>query len=176
MTVASPVVVVLSWNCWSAVKAKDPVTWRVPVTFTVSQPSPVPAATKSPETFKHEEVTSQDPTTSPPQVVRLVALLQFVPLEVEPPTWLEVLVDPPEVCPEELELLEHAPHSNVSATMPTPFPIFMSAPCCPGRRSKKYGVMVYLKLQRKCTAWGCDDTSLIQCGRNGLEHRAKAHT
>jgi len=118
--------------------------------------------------FRHEDVTSQDPTTSPPQVVALVALLQ-VPLEV-------VLVDPPEVCPEELELLEHAPHSNVSATMPTPFPIFMSAPCCPGRRSKKYGVMVYLKLQRKCTAWGCDDTSLIQCGRNGLEHRAKAHT
>ncbi len=93
------------------------------MSFTVSQPIPVPIVEKSPETFRHEDVTSQDPTTSPPQGVTLVQFAP-VPLEVEPPTWLDVPVDPPDVSVEGLELPEHAPHRSANATMPTLFSDF----------------------------------------------------
>ena len=102
---SSPDVVVLSVYVPSELTVHVPVTWRDPVTGADGQPAPalINVMSSSPATFRHDDVTFQVPTTSPPQGLTLE---QDVPPPLPPPAPPEpdVAPDPPmlEVAPEPL--------------------------------------------------------------------------
>src|SRR5580698_76649 len=80
-----PVVVVASVYVPSALAVQVPVTWRDPLTGAEGQPAPTNVRSRSPVTWRHDEVTFQAPTRLPPQAVTL---------EQDPPC-----VPPPELPP-----------------------------------------------------------------------------
>ena len=68
---SSPVVVVSSEYVPSALAVNVPVTCSDPVTGADGQPAPTSDRSRSPLTFRHDDVTVQVPTTLPPQAVTL---------------------------------------------------------------------------------------------------------
>jgi hypothetical protein len=83
--VKEPVVVVASVYVPSDLAVHVPVTWRDPVTGTVGQPRLDNVMSMSPDKVRHEDVTVQVPTTSPPQDSPLGQLLVAPPLPLLPP-------------------------------------------------------------------------------------------
>src|SRR5580704_5425031 len=80
-----PVVVVASVYVPSGLAVQAPVTWRDPLTGAEGQPAPTNVRSRSPVTWRHDELTFQVPIRLPPQAVTL---------EQDPPC-----VPPPELPP-----------------------------------------------------------------------------
>ena len=80
-----PVVVVLSEYVPSELAVHVPVTWREPVTGADGHPAPTDAKSRSPVTLRHDDVTVQDPTTSPPHGATLEQAPAAPPLPERPP-------------------------------------------------------------------------------------------
>src|SRR4029079_17213803 len=87
------------------------LTWRVPVTGAGGQFNPASDRSTSPDTFRHDDITVQVPTTLPPQTATLVQ----VPPPVELPP-VPLLPELPPVPDEEPELALHAADTMPSAT------------------------------------------------------------
>jgi hypothetical protein len=106
------VVVVLSLYVPLELAVQVPLTLRVPATVTFLQlegSSPAIVMSRFPLNFKHDGVTVQVPTTSPPHGVTLVASEQAEPPPPAPP-----LPEAPPV-PDEVPELPHAPESIPNA-------------------------------------------------------------
>jgi hypothetical protein len=80
-----PDVVVLSKYVPSALAVHVPVTWREPETGADGHPAPTDAKSSSPATFKHDDVTVQVPSTSPPHGATLEQEPVAPPLPELPP-------------------------------------------------------------------------------------------
>ena len=129
--VTEPVVTVLSTYVPSLLAVQVPVTWRDPLTGTVLQPKLARVTSMSPVSDRHDDVTSQVPTTDPPQAVPPGQLVDPLVPPVPP-----VAVDPPEpglppvAPPRELEALQPPiANTETSAAKPTsPTSLFRISP------------------------------------------------
>ena len=144
--VMDPVVVVLSAYVPSDLAVQVPVTLRDPVTGTVWQPMPTENTFMLPDKLRHDPVTFQVPTKSPPQGDTLVQL-------VAPPDWLPPL-PPLLVAPPEFEAFPDPPPVVVLLLLHPTAPSIdtLTSPRSPLRMSPAQRIHVGIRVSRSMIA------------------------